>query len=576
MLIEPMAKNNLEMWMNADLDAASRDEIEALLNTPKQLNDAFYTRLSFGTGGLRGLMGVGSNRINKYTIRMTTQGLANYLTRHNAENSVFIAYDSRRNSRLFAEEAAKVLAGNGIRAYVTKELRPTPLASFGCRYLQCTAAIMITASHNPPEYNGYKVYWSDGAQVIPPHDQGIVDEVNNITDMGLVKSVDSFDHPLITLVGEEIDNAYLEEIKPLQFYKDANRQHGRRLNIVYTSLHGTGITLMPQAMQAWGFNNLLYVDSQIIPDGGFATVKSPNPEDREALSLGIKRMEDASADLLIATDPDADRVGVALRHKGKTYLLNGNQMACILLYHICEALKGQMKPGTAFVKTIATTELFREIAESYGGFCFDVLTGFKFIAEKIRTWEKEPKGYHYLFGGEESYGYLLGTYVRDKDAIISSALIAETALHAKLNGKTLIDVLHEIWSRYGVYVEKLLSLTFPESKEGKEQMQLGMEKLLKNPPETLAGLKVAVIENYLDLVRTDVGSGEKTALPHRNSDMLLFKLEDGSKLLIRPSGTEPKIKIYCGVHKKTDAFAKAEKELEQHAEQLVECLKNLF
>ncbi|MFQ5728850.1 MAG: phospho-sugar mutase, partial [Waddliaceae bacterium] len=406
-MLDEATQKNVNLWLEGDVDENSKDEIRKLLQeNPKEVTDAFYTKLSFGTGGLRGIMGVGTNRMNRYTVRMATQGLANYLLKQpetGPHHAVFIGYDSRHRSRFFAEESAKVLAGNGIQVYLCTELRPTPLVSFGCRYKQCSAAIMITASHNPPKYNGYKVYWNDGGQVISPHDQAIIKETNGISDLSKVKAVDDLSHELITLVGKEVDEAYLETIRGYQHYPEENKQHGKDLKVIFTSLHGTGITLVPETLKEWGFTNLAYVESQIVPDGDFPTVKSPNPEERKALQLGIETLEKMDADLLIATDPDADRVGVAIKHEGEVHLLNGNQVACICLYHICEALtaQGRMPKKAGFVKTIATTELFKAIAEGYSGACFDVLTGFKYIAALIREWEQDPDGYRYIFGGEE-------------------------------------------------------------------------------------------------------------------------------------------------------------------------------
>lgn len=576
-MIDPTTQRNLDIWINADIDTKSRTLLDSLMtDDPQKLTDSFYTKLSFGTGGLRGIMGVGTNRMNAYTVQTATQGLVNYLSTHNKKNSVFIGYDCRHNSRFFAEVAAKVLAGNGIKVYLTKELRPTPYVSFGCRYLGCTAAIMITASHNPPEYNGYKVYWSDGAQVVPPHDTGIIEEVNKITSLKDVKHIETLTHPLITEVLEKIDSAYFDTIEKQQFYPECNRSHGDTLKILYSNLHGTGITLMPEAMKRWGFTNLLPVHSQSAPDGDFPTVKSPNPEEREALSLGITMMEQEDGDILIATDPDADRVGIAVRHQGETHLLNGNQISCLLLYHICQALP-QMPPKAAFVKTIGTTELFKEIAQSYGGHCFDVLTGFKYIAELILKWEKNGGEYHYIFGGEESYGYLLGTHARDKDSIISSTLIAEAALQAKLQGKTLVDQLHEIWKKFGVYVENLQSIIFPDTKVGKEQMKKGLEKLKNSPPKSIASIPVKSIENYLTSTKSFMESGKTEAIKLPQSNVLLYWLEDGSKLMIRPSGTEPKMKIYCGVHRKEkDSVKETVKSLESHADKLVNELKKII
>ena len=548
--MNPVTKKNVDLWLSGDYDEETKATIRKM--TEEELVDGFYTNLSFGTGGLRGIMGVGTNRMNIYTVRAATQGLANYLKQHRKPHSVIIGYDSRHNSRLFAEESAKVFAGNKIRVFLFTRLRPTPLVSFGCRLKSCSGAIMITASHNPPEYNGYKVYWSDGGQVLPPHDRAIIEEVNRITDLSQINMVDTVAHPLIEHVEHEIDEAYYDAITPLQHYPEENHKYGQYLKVVYTSLHGTGITLIPETLERWGFTNIIYVEPQIIPDGNFSTVKNPNPEKKEALHMGIELLEQHDADILIATDPDADRVGVTVKHQGKVHLLNGNQIACVCLSHVCEALNAQnrMPDNAAFIKTIGTTELFKTIAESYGKPCFNVLTGFKFFAGKMRQWEEDPHGYQYIFGGEESYGYILGTHERDKDAIVCSALICEVALHAKRRGKTVVDLLNDLFKKYGVHLEKLHSIKFEETKEAKEQMGRGMANIETNPPTEINHVKVTVIEDYKRSIKTDLETGKTEPIDLPKSSVYLFWLEDGSKLMVRPSGTEPKIKIYCGVIKK--------------------------
>lgn len=544
-------KSRIDSWLNGDYDEDTKLKIRQLIKeNPQELIDAFYTNLSFGTGGLRALMGVGTNRLNNYTIAAATQGLSNYLKK--TENfsllSVFIGYDSRHHSKEFAEEAAKVLAANKIHVYLCKDIRPTPFVSFGCRFKKCSAAIMITASHNPKEYNGYKVYWSDGAQVLPPHDIGIIHEVNQITNLQSVHKVPTLNNSHIEYVGSDVDDAYLKAIQKLLIYPEQDKSKGHNIHAIYTSLHGTGITLIPEAFKNAGFSTISYVEKQCIPDGDFPTLKSPNPEEKAALQLGIDLMNSKNGDLLIANDPDADRVGIALKHEGETILLNGNQIACILLSYICEALIAtqKMPSKAAFVKTIVTTELFKAIAEGYGKQCYEVLTGFKYIAEKIREWEEQTNGPEYVFGAEESYGYLFGTVVRDKDAISTSMLLMEAALQAKLQGKTLIDKLHEIYKKHGCFVEKVISVKFEETKAGKEQMQKGMENLEKQPPKEILNTKVEAIENYAKSIRIN-SDGKREILNLPKSDVLIFWLEDGSKLIIRPSGTEPKIKIYGGV-----------------------------
>lgn len=575
-------EKNIEMWLKGPIDEKEKIEIRRLIReNPKELSDGFYSRLTFGTGGLRGVMGIGSNRMNQYTVQMTTQGLASYLIKVSSssqELSVIIGYDSRHNSRFFAETSARVLAGNGIRAYLFNFLSPTPLVSFGCRLKQCSAAIMVTASHNPKEYNGYKVYWKDGGQVVQPHDAGIIKEVKS-TDLSQVKLADSISHPLIESVGMEVFARYLEALKDYPLYPDENVKSGKALAIVYSSLHGTGGILVPKTLQHFGFQNVIPLKDQCIPDGDFPTVKKPNPEEPEALEAGIAEMEKRKADLLIATDPDADRMGVVISHHGKPVILNGNQIACISLYHICKALhlQNRMPEKAAFVKTIATTELFKVIAEHFGGTCFDVLTGFKYIAEKIREWELTAEGLQYIFGGEESYGYLYGTHARDKDALVSSLLIAEAALHAKLQGKTLVDILNEIYDTFGFFTEMLQSIEFDESQAGREKMAKGILRLSQHPPKSIAGTQVLKLEDYKNSVIINLLNGERSPLTLPTSDAFLFWLEDRTKVLIRPSGTEPKIKIYCStVMEKAGSFEETETQLQRKALGYLESLKMLF
>jgi phosphomannomutase len=565
---DPTTNANVNAWLNGPYDLETISAIERMLiENPQEIMDAFYTNLSFGTGGLRGIMGIGTNRINAYTIRACTQGLANYINRQPKKfehHRVIIGYDSRHHSRQLAEESAKVLAGNNIQVYLFKDIRPTPLVSFGCRYKDCSSAIMLTASHNPPEYNGYKVFWNDGSQVLPPHDQGIIQEVNKIKEIGQVKSVDSLQHPLIEMLDDEIEQAYLQAITDLQLYPEQNQKKGSSLKVVYSSLHGTGIHLIPPALQRWGFSHVDLVKNQVIPDGSFPTCRSPNPEEKEALKLGIEHLVEVNGDLLIATDPDADRVGAAVNHQGQIHLIDGNQMACLLLHHILEGFSSQnrLPKNAAFIKSIVTSELFQAICDAYGSTCINVLTGFKYFAEKIREWEINPV-YQFIFGAEESYGYLLGSLVRDKDAIISSNLICEMALHAKLQGKTLIDVLHGFWKKYGTYVEKISSIKFDESKAGKSHMVQWMAALRESPPRKILNIDVLVLEDYSSSMRLNFTTSEKEKILLPKSDVLAFYLADGSKLIIRPSGTEPKIKIYCGVLNG-----------EKHAEQLLEWITN--
>lgn len=543
-------QKNVREWLEGKYDEEVKNEIRRLLkDDPKKITDAFYTKLSFGTGGLRGIMGIGSNRMNIYTIRSATQGLANYIrkTPGHGTPAVVIGFDSRHDSKLFAEEAAKVLAGNDIRVYLFSDLRPTPLISFTCRYKKCRGAIMITASHNPPQYNGYKVYWDYGGQVVSPHDQGIIEEVKKVHSLDDIKMAD-LNHGLISQIKNEMDQAYLEAISNLQLYPDANQMHGEEIKIVYTSLHGTGITLVPHTLAMWGFTNVVYVDEQVIPDGDFPTARSPNPEEQAALKLGIEKLIDTKGDLLLATDPDGDRLGVVVNHQGKMVILDGNEIACICLEHICKALKAQkrMPENSAFIKTIVTTELFAEIVRKYQASCFEVLTGFKYIAELMEEWAQH-KNFHFIFGAEESFGYLYGDLCRDKDAVISSALIAEAGLHYKLEKKTLVDFLHDIYRKYGVYRNHMLSVQYPETKEGHEQMRRVLERFRDNPPKSILGTSVVSLEDYLSSKRTYFPSGKTEPISLPKSDALQLHLHDETIITVRPSGTEPKVKLYCGV-----------------------------
>ncbi len=529
MKLDPEIQKRIDTWLSGPYDEATKNEIRRLIDHDvNALNDAFFQDLSFGTGGMRGVMGVGTNRMNLYTIRKATQGLCNYLKKGvKGTLSAFIGYDVRHHSREFAEETARVFAGNGIRVFLSKEICPTPLVSFGCRHFSCQTAVMITASHNPPEYNGYKVYWSDGGQIVPPHDQGIMDEVSSVTTPIHLADIHS---PLIHSVGRELDEAYLSHLKSSQLV-----EKGAEIHLLYTPLHGTGIRILPQALASWGYHHLKLVEEQSTPDGNFPNAPSPNPEEKKSLLLGMKQLTKEQGDLLIATDPDADRVGVVERGQEP---LTGNQIGCLLLHHICEELSQQKrfpKNGT-FIKTIVTSELFRKIALSYGGICLDVLTGFKYIGEKIHLFEKENGEHHYLFGAEESYGYLFGTFVRDKDAISTACLIAEMASSLKKKKKTLQDQLLFLYQTYGIHREKLVNITFPNSAEGLSHMGRLMDQLRRDPPKAIQNKQVTKIEDYAHGLQ---------GLPPSN--VLRFWLEDETKIVLRPSGTEPKLKLYLEV-----------------------------
>lgn len=571
------AQNNMRRWLNDTYDEETKQSIRNLLeNDPQNVEEAFYTSLSFGTGGIRGLMGVGSNRMNVYTVAELTQGLVNYIYSMNVTKPlVAIGYDTRNNSRLFAEQVAKCVVSNGGEAFLFDTCCPTPLLSFAVRYLECHAGVMITASHNPPEYNGFKVYWSDGAQVLHPHDQAICEEIDRIRIQGLL-SIHCEDSAKFTSIGRQVIQSYLQEIKKLMLFPQGH-DGKRSLKILYTSLHGTGGVVMEDALRLWGMSSISTVRSQMVMDGNFPTTKSPNPENKEALALGIDQMLKEEHDIFLATDPDADRVAVVVRHQGKPYILSGNQTAAIMSEWICRRLyeEGKMPLRPALIKTIVTTPLLDAIALYWNVKTFDVLTGFKYIAEKIRFWEKDPSiGYSFVFGGEESLGYLYGTNSRDKDGIVSSCVISEIAAQCKKEKKTLVDALHDIWKKYGVFIERLKTVQFSETKEGKELMRLCMNRLRNIPPQSVGNKKVVAFEDLLQ----GSFSGDKTAciaqgLP--SSDVLLIHLEEGGLLCIRPSGTEPKVKIYAMMQKKScDSVIEAEQVLEKEVYSLLdECAR---
>jgi len=542
-----MTQNYIEAaksWLGREYDEATQNEVRALFDgDPKELEDRFYRMLEFGTGGLRGIMGAGTNRMNRYTVSMATQGLANYLVKtfDNAPVSVAISYDSRNNSREFALIAARVLLANGIQVYIFDNIRPTPELSFAIRHLKCKAGIMITASHNPKEYNGYKVFWADGAQITPPHDANIIAEVAKITSPEQVK----YDEHLIPdMIGADIDEAFLSSILSLMLSPEAVAAHPD-IKIVYTPLHGTGVRIIPAALRRLGFKAIYNVPAQDVSDGDFPTVVSPNPEEHAALEMAIARAEEVGADLVMASDPDADRVGAAVRNdKGEMVLLNGNQTASILTAYILERWKqlGKLDAGNSYcVKTIVTTELLKAICDKYGVEIFDVLTGFKYIAEVVR-WNEGKKTF--ICGGEESYGFNVGEFVRDKDAVVTCSMLAECAAWLASQGKTLYGFLQEIYAEFGYYKESLMSLT-KKGKDGLEQIQAMMAGFRQTPPAELAGSPLVRVIDYLE--------PEKTGLP--KSNVLQFFAEDGCKVSVRPSGTEPKIKFYFGA-KGADADAR--------------------
>ncbi len=531
------------IWLGNEYDEATRAEVRRLMaEDPAELNESFYKTLEFGTGGLRGIMGVGSNRMNRYTVGAATQGLANYIRKAYPGEPlrVVVSHDSRLNSRFFAEITASVMAANGISCFLFEDLRPTPELSFAVRHLRCHAGVMVTASHNPKEYNGYKVYWTDGGQIVPPHDKGIISEVNAVTSVSQIRWEGN--RELIHIVGEEVDNAYLEKVLALSVNPEAIRRHSD-LKIVYTPLHGTGITLVPKALQMFGFRNVEVLESQKTPDGNFPTVASPNPEEKSAMQLALQRADEVGADLVLATDPDADRVGIAVRnHHGQMELLNGNMTGSLLVFHLLSQWKKKgMLTGNEFtVKTIVTTEMLRDIADSFGVPIFDVLTGFKYIAEKI---ESMP-GQRFIVGGEESYGYLAGDFVRDKDAVIACCLIAELAACLADEGLTPYQQLQKLYAQYGFYHEELLSIT-RKGKAGAEEIQQMMSDFRSCPPKQIDGSPVVKVMDYK--AGTSVENGTTGDIPLPKSDVLQFFTADGTKVTVRPSGTEPKIKFYFGV-----------------------------
>ena len=536
-----MERNYIDVaksWLAESYDVETRQKVNVMLQSgdPKELEDAFYRTLEFGTGGLRGIMGVGTNRMNKYTVGMATQGLANYLKSHFAsleQVNVAIAFDSRNNSREFALITAEVLGANDIHVYLFDNLRPLPELSYTIRELGCQAGVMITASHNPKEYNGYKVFWEDGAQVTPPHDANIIAEVNKITDPSQVKFGDGT--PLnISMIGAEMDEKYLKAILSLTLSPESVQRHAD-MKMVYTPLHGTGVRLVPTALKRVGFTNILTVAEQEISDGNFPTVMSPNPEEPSALKMAVELAEKEGADLVMATDPDSDRVGIAVRdNDGKMVLLNGNQTASLLTYYILTRWQelGKLSSKNYLVKTIVTTELLVEIAKKFGVEIYDVLTGFKYIAQIVR--ENEGKR-EFICGGEESYGFNIGEFVRDKDAVNSCKMIAECAAWAADQGMTLYQLLQKIYQEFGIFREKLLSVTL-KGKDGAEQIAQLMKDFRATPPTMIGDEKVIKVIDY--------NKPEETGLP--KSNVLRFFGEGGSVVTVRPSGTEPKIKYYFG------------------------------
>lgn len=543
-----------KFWLgNEYFDEKTREELQKIKDDPKEIEDRFYKYLDFGTGGLRGLIGAGTNRMNIYTVRRASQGLADFVNSIGAaDRGIVIAYDSRNMSPEFALETAKVFAGNGIKAYLFDELRPTPELSFAVRYLKAAAGVVITASHNPKEYNGYKVYGEDGGQLPLEESNKVLEYMNKIEDITTVKFMDrdeAIEKGLLKIIGKEVDDAYISMLKSLSVNPDIARSVGESFKIVYTPLHGSGNKLVRRVLDEIGFKNVLVVKEQELPDKNFSTVKSPNPEEKEAFTLAIELAKAENVDLIIATDPDSDRVGVVVRNKEGEYVtLTGNQTGCLLLEYILsqKKAKGELPANGFVVKTIVTTELSKEIAKAYGVELIEVLTGFKFIGEKIKLLD-ENGDKKYLFGFEESYGYLAGTSVRDKDAVVASMLIAEMAAYYKSRNMTLYEGLMELLDKYGYTIEGIKSYTL-KGKEGLDKIKSALEKLRKDEVTKFGTIDVAAVRDYQKGERYEINTGRREAIDLPQSDVLYYEMQDGkSWFCIRPSGTEPKIKVYYGV-----------------------------
>ena len=549
--IDESAKINAQSWLDGAYDEATKQAIRDMAeNNPNELNESFYRHLEFGTGGLRGIMGVGTNRMNKYTVAMATQGLANYVKKVNKTSSqqdfelrAAVSHDSRNHSREFAEITASVLAANGYKVYLFDGMRPTPELSFAVRHFKCHTGVMVTASHNPKEYNGYKAYWSDGCQLTAPHDEAVIEEVLKIKSVADVKMTGGEKN--ITIIGEDVDKVYLQRVEQNSLNPELIKKH-HDVKIVYTPLHGTGITLIPRMLKQLGFTNVNIVEAQAIPDGNFPTTPSPNPEEKAAMSMAVDLAKKIDADIVFASDPDADRVGVAVkRPDGEWMLLNGNQTMSVLFYYIVKQWQEKkMLTGNEFmVKTIVTSELPADIATRAGIKIYDVLTGFKFIGSKILELEGIET---FIAGGEESYGYMIGDFVRDKDAVAACSMIAEIAAWARENGKTFFDVLVDIYKEYGFYKEGLVSVV-RKGKSGAEEIQQMMRDYRSNPPAEIDGEKVICLKDYQVLESKDLISGKVTKINLPKSNVLQFFTDKGNKITVRPSGTEPKIKFYFSV-----------------------------
>ncbi len=570
--LEPSVLSKVNQWLEGNYDQETKAAIQAMLDQGEEtaLTDAFYKDLEFGTGGLRGIMGPGSNRVNKYTLGMATQGLSNYLKKiyPDEQIKVAIAHDSRNNSDLFAGLTADVFSANGIKVYFFEGLRPTPELSFAIRALGCHSGVMLTASHNPKEYNGYKAYGRDGGQLVAPHDKNVIAEVQKINSVDDIKF--DRDEDNIEMIGEAIDQQYLKELVKLSVSQDAIQRQAD-LKIVFSPIHGTGGVLVPPALKMFGFNNVTVVEEQSEPDGNFPTVVYPNPEEHEALTLALNKAKEIDADLVMATDPDADRVGIAVKNdQGDFVLLNGNQTGTLLIHYMLTAWEkaGKLTEKEYITKTIVTSYLIDKIAASKNVECFNTLTGFKYIGEIMTKFEGQRQ---FIAGGEESYGYLVGEHARDKDAVVSCTMIAEMTAYYKDKGSSLYDALIDLYLEYGIYKEKLIAIT-KKGKSGAEEIKALMEALRATPPQTLGGGKVVTVKDYLSSESTDIASGEKTKIDLPSSNVLQFFTADGSIISARPSGTEPKIKFYCSVNDELAdraSFKAKEKSLDEKIDRIM-------
>jgi phosphoglucomutase len=560
--MSPETTQKIATWLNGNYDEATKNAIKELQSAnTSELEESFYKNLEFGTGGLRGIMGVGTNRINKYTIGMATQGFANYLlkTYTNESISVAIGHDSRNNSRFFAETTAQVFAANGITVHIFETLRPTPELSFAIRHLGCKAGVVCTASHNPKEYNGYKAYWNDGGQLVPPHDKNVIKEVEAIQSVDEVKWTGGDAN--IHIMGISMDDAYINMVKSLSVYPEVITSQ-KDLKIVYTPIHGTGITLVPRVLSEFGFTNVTVVEEQANPDGNFPTVGYPNPEESETMAIGLAKAKALDADILLGTDPDADRVGIGVKnHKGEWVLMNGNQTAVLAFAYMMEArkAKGIAQPNDMVITTIVTTEMINKVAKQNQVNCYNVLTGFKWIAELIK--EKEAKE-NYIIGGEESFGLMIGDQIRDKDAVSAVALLCEMAAYEKSKGRTLFDKMIDLYVQYGFYYENLISIT-KKGMNGQQEIAAMMDGYRKNPPAEINGVKVVSLLDYELQKGTNLITGETWTIQLPKSNVLQFVTADDSKISARPSGTEPKIKFYFSVNTKLENKAEFDQKFSQ-------------